>query len=269
MNLRDRHGANSLTEENLTDKPAKRNRAIGPLYLLPNLMTLGAICAGMTSMRAAFDGDVVLSMSLIVLAAVLDGLDGMMARLLSSESAIGAELDSLADFLNFGVAPGVLLYLWALQESRSVGWIAVLIFGICCALRLARYNVMSRAAAPGTPRKTFSGVPAPGGALLVLMPLVLSRIFPEMKSTGLTLFTGFWLCAVGLMMISRVPTPSLKMFRISRDKAAYLMVALIAFVAAFFTWPWLVVLATELAYLALLARFAFRPPALETDDTKT
>ena len=115
-------------------------RSMRPIQMLPNLMTLGAICAGLTSVRFAFDGNAGLSMSLIVLAAVLDGLDGTVARLLKSESEIGAELDSLADFVNFGVAPGLLLYLWALQSGRSAGWIAVLIFAICCAMRLARFS---------------------------------------------------------------------------------------------------------------------------------
>lgn len=232
-------------------------RSMRPIQMLPNLMTLGAICAGLTSVRFAFDGNAGLSMSLIVLAAVLDGLDGTVARLLKSESEIGAELDSLADFVNFGVAPGLLLYLWALQSGRSAGWIAVLIFAICCALRLARYNVMSRKE-PGKKQLFFSGVPAPGGALLVLMPLVLARVLPEIFQPVLHTFAGIWLVLVGMMMISTIPTPSPKLLKVSRDKAAYVMVASMGLIAAFFTYPWPVVLAVELGYLAILARFALR-----------
>ncbi len=150
----------------MSEQPPRRERGtvLSLVHLLPNLMTLGAVCAGMTSIRFAIEGQVVTSMSLIVLAAVLDGLDGPTARFLKSESAIGAELDSLADFINFGVAPGLLLYLWALHDGRSAGWIGVLIYGVCCAYRLARFNVASRIETT-TPKTTFTGVPAPGAAL--------------------------------------------------------------------------------------------------------
>jgi len=256
-------------------KPPIRDRAkaLRPVQLVPNMMTLGAICAGLTSIRFAFDGNVVLSISLIMLAAVLDGLDGPTARLLKSETAIGAELDSLADFLNFGVAPGILLYRWALQDGRSGGWIAVLIFAICCALRLARFNVSSRAEPKGLPKLTFTGVPAPGGALLALLPLVLGRTFPGLVGPWLSICTGLWLVAVGLMMISRMPTPSPRMLRISREKAPYFMVGLIGFTAAFLTWHWPVLLSIQLAYLVVLARFALHPPrtrpAIEEEDDES
>lgn len=239
--------------------PPVRTRVLRPIQLLPNMLTLAAICAGLTSMRMAFDGNVALSMALIVLAALLDGLDGPTARLLKSESAIGAELDSLADFVNFGVAPGLLLYLWVLEGGRSVGWIAVLIYAICCALRLARFNVSKRDEAE-TPKVTFTGVPAPGGALLVLLPLVVSQIWPELGTPALPFLTGAWLVAVGLMMISRMPTPSLKMLRVSRDRAPYLMVGAVALLAASFTWPWPLLLLVELGYLVLLIRCVLRPP---------
>ncbi len=238
--------------------PIKPRAPLRPIQLLPNLLTLGAICAGLTSMRMAFDGEVALSMALIMLAAVLDGLDGPTARLLKSESAIGAELDSLADFVNFGVAPGLLLYLWVLVGERSVGWIAVLIYAICCALRLARFNVSMREDRVGT-KMTFTGVPAPGGALLVLLPLVVSQIWPELAVPALPFLTGAWLVAVGLIMISRLPTPSFRMLRISRDRAPYLMVGAVALLAASFTWPWPLLLLVELGYLAAILRCAVRP----------
>ena len=240
--------------------PVRTRTGLRPFQLVPNLLTLAAICAGLTSMRMAFDGNVALSMSLIVLAAVLDGLDGPAARLLKSESAIGAELDSLADFVNFGVAPGLLLYLWVLEGGRSAGWIAVLIYAICCALRLARFNV-SQKESPAAPKKaTFTGVPAPGGALLVLLPLVFSQIWPGSYASWLPFLTGAWLVAVGMMMISRMPTPSFRMIRVSRERAPYLLVGAVALLAASFTWPWPLLLLAELGYLAVLLRFALRPP---------
>ena len=238
-------------------RPARTRAPFRPTHMLPNLMTLGAICAGLTSVRFAMDGNAVLAMSLIVLAAVLDALDGMLARLLKSESAIGAELDSLADFVNFGVAPGLLLYIWVLQESRSLGWIAVLIYCLCCCLRLARYNVTSKAD-PGVPRVVFTGVPAPGGAVLALLPLVLQQNMPDLIDPVMAPITAVWLVVVGTMMISRITTPSLKLIRISRDKAPYMMVAVLGLMAAFLTWPWPLLLIAEFGYLAVLVRFALK-----------
>jgi CDP-diacylglycerol--serine O-phosphatidyltransferase len=241
--------------------PRKKRAPLRPVQLLPNLLTLGALCAGLTAIRFAVDGNVTLSVALITLAALLDGLDGAMARLLKSESAMGAELDSLADFLNFGVAPPLMLYLWALPDSRSGGWIAALIYAICCALRLARYNVGDKSG-NGVKSAWFQGVPAPGGALLALLPLVLSQTLPGLIAPVLPVFTGVWLVTTGLLMISRLPTPSFKLLRISRERAPYVMVALVALAAAAFTWPWPLLLAAQIVYLTVLFRFAIKPPSL-------
>ena len=250
----------------MTQTPKKRAK-LRPAQLIPNLMTLSAICAGLTAIRFAVDGNVTLSVALIAFAALLDGLDGAMARLLKSVSALGAELDSLADFLNFGVAPALILYLWALPDSRSGGWIAALIYAICCALRLARFNVEDRAKDSGAEKSGwFQGVPAPGGALLVLLPLVLTRNFPELIAPILPIFTGFWLLVVGFLMISRLATPSFKLLRISRDQAPLLMVALMALTAAAFTWPWPILLIAQIAYLIILARVAIKPISHDPED---
>ncbi|GHF72693.1 CDP-diacylglycerol--serine O-phosphatidyltransferase [Seohaeicola zhoushanensis] len=245
-----------MDDHRATEK-SRRRMPVRPIQMLPNMMTLGAICAGLTSIRFAMDGNAVLAMSLIVLAAVLDALDGMLARFLKSESAIGAELDSLADFVNFGVAPGMLLYIWVLQHSRSLGWIAVLIYCLCCCMRLARYNVTSKAE-PGVTRVVFTGVPAPGGAVLALLPLVLQQNMPELIDPVMSQITAVWLVLVGLMMISRITTPSLKLIRISRDKAPFMMVGVLGVMAAFLTWPWPLLLLAEFGYLAVLARFALK-----------
>ena len=140
-----------------------------PLFqLVPNLITLAAICAGLTAIRFAFQGSIEYAVALIVLAAVLDGIDGRLARALKSESELGAELDSLADFLNFGVAPALTLYAWTLSEPRGAGWIAVLVYAICCVMRLARFNV-SRSETTGD-SAYFEGFPSPAGAMLVMLP---------------------------------------------------------------------------------------------------
>ncbi len=246
------------------ERPPGRGKAqaaaLTMVQLLPNLITLGAGCAGLTAIRLAFDGHVATSVSLIMLAALLDLLDGFTARLLQSTSAIGAELDSLVDIVNFGVAPGLVLYIWALDGWRSSGWIAVLIFAICAALRLARYNTEAKAGrAPGG--GFFRGVPAPGAALLVLLPLVVAQNWPGLLGPALQPLTAIWLVAVGLMMIARFQTPSLRRLRIARESAPFMMVGLIAVVAAAITWPWPVLLAFQLVYLAVLARYALKPPS--------
>ena len=242
------------------DEPPKTgSRRLRAAQLIPNTMTLGAICAGLTALRLALEGNVELSVALIVLAAVLDGLDGAMARLLKSESAIGAELDSLADFVNFGAVPGLMVYLALLQDWRGIGWIAVLIYSICCGLRLARFNVESRTKPPQGPQH-FVGVPAPGAALLVLFPLVLSRLVEDPEAPWMGYFSALWLAMTGLVMISRFPTPSFKSIRVPRDKAPFLMVGSIAAAAAFLTWPWPALFMIQLGYGAVLIRFALRPP---------
>ncbi|UYV38447.1 CDP-alcohol phosphatidyltransferase family protein [Rhodobacteraceae bacterium D3-12] len=247
------------------DTPPGKRAPLRAVQLLPNLLTLGALCAGLSAIRFAVHGNLTLAVALIALAALLDGLDGAMARLLKSESAMGAELDSLADFLNFGVAPALMLYLWALPDSRSGGWIAALIYAICCALRLARYNVGDKAAA-GKKSAWFQGVPAPGAALLALLPLVMFQVMPGVVTPILPFFTGLWLVIVGLLMIARNPTPSFKLLRISRDKAPFFMVALMGIAATAFTWPWPVLLVAQIAYLFILARFALKPPQLIAKD---
>ncbi|TMV38184.1 phosphatidylcholine/phosphatidylserine synthase, partial [Thioclava sp. BHET1] len=136
-----------------------------------NLMTVAAICAGLSAIRFAIHGHYELAVQLILVASVLDGLDGRLARMLKSESAIGAELDSLADFLNFGVAPGLLIYLWGFGEFQNQGWVAVVIYAVCCVMRLARFNVGNKSEISDTPKRFFTGVPAPAGAFLALLPL--------------------------------------------------------------------------------------------------
>lgn len=244
----------------MDEQPKASSRRLRAVQLIPNTMTLGAIGAGLTALRLALEGNVELSVALIVLAAVLDGLDGAMARLLKSESAIGAELDSLADFVNFGAVPGLMVYLALLQDWRGIGWIAVLIYSICCGLRLARFNVESRTK-PAQATQYFVGVPAPGAALLVLFPLVLSRLVSDTDVPWLGYLTAFWLIMTGLLMISRVPSPSFKSVRVPRDKAPFLMVGLIAVAAAFLTWPWPSLIMIQMGYGAVLIRFALRPPA--------
>src|SRR5215212_11580866 len=152
----------------------QRFRAIPVRTLLPNMITLLALCAGLTAIRLAFEAKLEWALAAIVFAAALDGIDGRVARMIKGTSRFGAELDSLADFVNFGVAPGLILYFWGLHELGNLGWIAAMVFAICAALRLARFNVqIEDPNRPAWAGNYFTGVPAPAGAILVLLPIYL------------------------------------------------------------------------------------------------
>jgi CDP-diacylglycerol--serine O-phosphatidyltransferase len=228
--------------------------------LLPNLMTMLAICAGLTAMRLAIEARIESALIAILFASVLDAIDGRLARFLKGTSRFGAELDSLADFVNFGVAPGVILYITFLKDYHSLGWIVVLIFAISTALRLARFNVEADETddtegqeKPAWQARFFSGVPAPAGAQCALLPLYLEHagmthaIFPSL------LVLGYTLC-IALLMISRVPTFSGKslQFHIKREYMALLIIALIAFISLLVAYTFESLSALTMIYLALL-----------------
>jgi CDP-diacylglycerol--serine O-phosphatidyltransferase len=227
------------------------------LKLLPNLVSILALCAGLTAIRFAIAGNIGMAVLLIGVAAALDGLDGRLARMLKSESAIGAELDSLCDLVNFGVTPALVLYLWGLSAETSLGWIAVLVYVVCCMLRLARFNVGSRAATEPAEKTSFIGVPSPAGAMLVMLPVYATYALDQ----AITVPAGaiaFWMLVVGGLMISRVRTPSLKRITIAADYARYVLVGSVVLVAALLTYPWVTLTALSLAYLAAILVFLLR-----------
>ncbi|MGK7660135.1 CDP-diacylglycerol--serine O-phosphatidyltransferase [Marinovum sp. E06] len=223
------------------------------LQLLPNMLTIAGLCAGLSAIRFGVEGNYELAVQLILAAGVLDGLDGRIARLLRSDSKMGAELDSLADVVNFGVAPPLVLYFWALQDTRA-GWIAVLVFAVCCILRLARFNVSSNAdrdAGIGGPSAYFTGVPSPAAALLVLLPMSVSFAFAG--SALLPDFVvGAHMVVIGLLMISRIPTWSFKTARVSRRKAKFFLLGVAIAGAAVLTYAWVTLVALCLAYIATI-----------------
>jgi CDP-diacylglycerol--serine O-phosphatidyltransferase len=230
----------------LAEVPARR--------ILPNLVTLLALCAGLTSIRMSIEHRFDAAVGAIAIAALLDGIDGRVARFLRSSSRFGAELDSLTDFVDFGVAPAILLFVWTLGEVRSLGWIVVMVFAICAALRLARFNVaIDNPDRPEWQGNYFVGVPAPAGAITVLLP-----VYMEFVGTP----HGFWTAplvlvytlAIGLLMVSRVPTWSGKLIgrRIPRDFVMGVFVAAVLLVALLFTYPWETAAIGTLAYLASL-----------------
>jgi CDP-diacylglycerol--serine O-phosphatidyltransferase len=236
------------------DPEAAREPQLLVIRLLPNLVSILALCAGLTAIRFAIDGNSSVAVFLIALAAALDGLDGRLARMLQSESAIGAELDSLCDFVNFGVVPGLVLYLWGLTSEISLGWIAVLIYAVCCMLRLARFNVGSRKADPAE-RYGFVGVPSPAGAMLALFPIYVGHVFAFHLPAQVV---ALWMIAIGALMISRLRTPSLKRITIAASWARYALVLAVATVAALVTYPWITLLVLSVAYLAAIAAQALR-----------
>jgi len=236
----------------LAEKIPVRQIPVRPL--LPNVVTLLALCAGLTSLRMSIEGRYDLAVFAIGIAAVLDAIDGRVARILRGTSRFGAELDSLTDFVNFGVAPSILLFIWTLGDVRSLGWIAALIFAICCALRLARFNVaLDNPNRPEWQGNYFVGMPAPAGAMTVLLPIYMEFVGAP---------HGFWtaalvlvyMLAIALLMVSRVPTFSGKLAgqRVRRDMVLPLFVVLVAIVALFVTYPWETATVATLVYLATL-----------------
>jgi CDP-diacylglycerol--serine O-phosphatidyltransferase len=218
----------------------RRPRYKGPSFnrLVPNLLTLIGLCAGLTSMRFALDGQFGAAAVAVVLAGAIDGLDGRLARLLKATSRFGAEFDSLADFLCFGIAPAFILYLWSLQRLGGFGFTPCLIFAVCMALRLARFNASLDVAhaAPAYAWNFFTGVPAPAGAGLVLFPL----------------FCGAVLVGGAMLLVSTLPVWSFKNFKVPSNYVLPLMLGVGTFAAVLVADPWAALAAGGLLYLVML-----------------
>ncbi len=232
----------------------RRFKAIPVRTLLPNLITLLALCAGLTAIRMVIEGRMELALAAIVLAALLDGIDGRIARMLKGTSRFGAELDSLADFVNFGVAPALILYFWGLHELKSVGWIAALVFAICAGLRLARFNVMiDDPNKPAWAGNFFTGIPAPAGAITVLLPIYLDLLGVSGGLVGVWL-TFLYTLLIALLMVSRLPVFSGKRVgkRVPPEMVLPVFVVVVLFFALLISYPWQVLTLGTLAYLVCL-----------------
>lgn len=232
----------------------RRLRAQPLIHLLPNMFTVLSLCAGLTSIRYALDGRFELAVALIVVAGVLDGLDGRSARLLKISSKLGAELDSLADFLSFGVAPAILVYLWSLSQVKAFGWALALLFATCCALRLARFNTeLEDTDRPPWMSRFFTGMPAPAAAGCAIISLLLAFAFDAGWPRNWWLNAGVML-AVAFLMVSRIPTFSIKtvVVRVKPDWILPTLVGVGLFVAALSSAPWHTLLAIGVVYLASL-----------------
>ncbi len=234
--------------------PRRRFRKIPIRALLPNLITLLALCLGLTAIRMAIEGRMDLAVAGIVVAAILDGIDGRLARYLQAQSRFGAELDSLADFMNFGCAPALILFFWGLGPLKTLGWVVMLIFAICAALRLARFNVMledpNRPAFAGN---FFVGMPAPAAAVVVLLPVYLEMLGLPRFSFSAVLYLTFAL-AIALLMVSKIPTWSGKKLsaRVPRDYVLPILVLVVLAVALLVSYPWQLLTIAVLAYLGTI-----------------
>ena len=239
------------------DRPEGKRRRFRPIpvrTLVPNVITLLALCAGLTGVRLAVEGRLEFALYAIVFAAFLDGIDGRVARFLKGTSRFGAELDSLADFFNFGVAPALILYFWGLNELKSVGWIAAMVFAICAGLRLARFNVMiDDPNKPAWAGNFFVGIPAPAGAITVLLPIYLFFLGvprPLIAAPIVMIYT----LAIAFLMVSQLPVLSGKRVgkRVPPEMVLPIFVLVVLFFALLVSFPWEVLTAGTLLYLACL-----------------
>ena len=232
----------------------RRFRLIPVRTLLPNVITLLALCAGLTAIRLAFEDRLEWAVAAIVFAALLDGIDGRIARMLKGTSRFGAELDSLADFVNFGVAPALMLYFWGLHELGNGGWIAAMVFALCTGLRLARFNVMvDDPNKPSWAGNFFTGVPAPAGAITVLLPIYVYFLgMPRLAFVAPVTFV--YTLAIAFLMVSRLPVFSGKRVgkRVAPEMVLPVFVAVVLFFALLISYPWVVLTIGTLCYLVSL-----------------
>ena len=194
-------------------------------YLLPNILTLGGVCLGISSIKFSIDGNFSLSVTLILLAAILDALDGRIARLIKGTSEFGKELDSLTDFVSFGIAPVFILYFWELNSYGKLGWAIALIYSVCCVLRLARFNLTKHDNNQEWKNNFFEGIPSPAGGLIILIPLIyeLSNFDFDLN---LRFVTPYLTLFIALLLVSKIPTPSLKKISISSKTTVFLLLSI-------------------------------------------
>ncbi len=230
-----------------------RERKVPVRLLVPNFFTLLSLCAGVTAIRMAIEGRYELAIGLIVAAAILDGVDGRLARALKAQSRFGAELDSLADFINFGVAPAIVLFTWGLGGLKGFGWLAVLLFACGMGLRLARFNSMLEVDKPKWQSNYFTGMPAPAGAITVLLPFYIDGL-GIVAVKQFPLFTALYTLAMAFLLVSTIPTFSGKLMgeRIRGELLLPIMTAVAALVGLLVTYPYGTLTVVTLGYLATI-----------------
>ena len=219
--------------------------------ILPNMLTLIGVCIGLTSIRFALDGKFAFAIIAVILAAVIDGLDGRIARLIKGTSKVGKELDSLTDMISFGVAPAFIMYFWKLNTLGKFGWLICLIYVICVALRLARFNVNSNQEASWRDN-FFEGVPSPAGGILVLTPLIISLSDFNKIQLNYNIIVPIFFITTSLLLISKFPSYSFKKIVIQRKTTIFLLFGIILFFGLLLVYPFNVISISAIIYLVIL-----------------
>ena len=220
-------------------------------YLLPNILTLAGVCLGISSIKFSIDGNFSLAVTLILFAAILDALDGRIARLIKGTSKVGKELDSLTDMISFGVAPAFIMYFWKLNTLGRFGWLLCLIYVICVALRLARFNV-NTGQAPSWRDNFFEGVPSPAGGILVLTPLIFSLTSFDFININYNIVVPVFFIVTSLLLISKFPSYSFKKIVIQRKATIFLLFGIVLFFGLLLIYPFNVISISAIIYLGML-----------------
>ncbi len=219
--------------------------------ILPNMFTLIGVCIGLSSIKFAFDEKFTLSIIAIIVAAIIDGLDGRIARLIQATSKVGKELDSLTDVISFGVAPAFIMYFWKLNELGRIGWLICLIYVVCVALRLARFNVNS-GQEPSWRDNFFEGVPSPAGGIIVLMPLVYSLCDIQILDINFDFFVPILFVVVSILLISKVPTYALKKISVPRSMTIFLLLAVVLYFGLLLIYTFNAIVISGLIYFIII-----------------
>ena len=219
--------------------------------ILPNILTLVGVCIGLTSIKFAFDGKFELSIIAVIVAGVIDGLDGRIARLIKGTSKVGKELDSLTDVISFGVAPAFIMYFWALSEIGRFGWLISLIYVICVALRLARFNVAS-GGEPSSKDNYFECIPSPAGGVLVLMPLIYSFSEIQFFNPDYKLVVPILFITISILLISKIPTYSLKRIVVPRSTTIFLLFVVVLYFGLLLIYTFNTIIISGALYLLMI-----------------
>ena len=219
--------------------------------ILPNMFTLVGVCIGLSSIKFAFDEKFTLSIIAIIVAAIIDGLDGRIARLIQGTSKVGKELDSLTDVISFGVAPAFIMYFWKLNELGRVGWLICLIYVVCVALRLARFNVNS-GEEPSWRDNFFEGIPSPAGGVIVLMPLIYSLSDIQILNINYDFFVPILFVIVSILLISKVPTYALKKISVPRSMTIFLLLAVVLYFGLLLIYTFNAIVISGLIYFIMI-----------------
>ena len=236
--------------------------------ILPNMFTLIGVCIGLSSIKFAFDEKFTLSIIAIIVAAIIDGLDGRIARLIQGTSKVGKELDSLTDVISFGVAPAFIMYFWSLSGLDKIGWLICLVYVVCVALRLGWFNVNSNEQ-PSWRDNFFEGIPSPAGGIIVLMPLIYDISGFSFFAISSNTVVPFLFVAISLLLISKVPTYSFKKISVQRKSTIFLLFGFVLFFALLLIYPFKVIVISGIIYLLSIpiSYFHFRKLSKKENET--